>query len=91
MSLFHNLRLKYPYSNTQTLGVSQLVYAASMLSVPNEVIKIVQTQLFSLLWKTKKDKIKRGVIFQPLAEGGLDFILFFFFHNGEILTLSMDK
>ena len=42
----------------KTLGVSQLVYAASLLSVPNAVIKIVQTQLFSFLWKNKKDKIK---------------------------------
>ena len=60
----------------KTLGVSQLVYAASLLSVPNAVIKIVQTQLFSLLWKNKKDKIKRAVIYQPLVEGGLNFINF---------------
>ena len=60
----------------KTLGVSQLVYAASLLSVPNAVIKIVQTQLFSFLWKNKKDKIKRAVVYQPLAEGGLNFINF---------------
>ena len=60
----------------KTLGVSQLVYAASLLSVPNVVIKIVQTQLFSFLWKNKKDKIKRAVIYQPLVEGGLNFINF---------------
>ena len=45
-------------------------------SVPNLVIKIVQTQLFSFLWKNKKDKIKRAVIYQPLVEGGLNFINF---------------
>ena len=44
----------------KTLGVSQLVYAASLLSVPNAGIKIVQTQLFSFLWKNKNDKIKRA-------------------------------
>ena len=60
----------------KTLGVSQLVYAASLLSVPNAVIKIVQTELFSFLWKNKRDKIKRVVIYQPLAEGGLNFINF---------------
>ena len=59
-----------------TFGASQLVYAAYLLSVPNAVIKIVQTQLFSFLWKNKKDKIKRAVIHQPLAEGGLNFINF---------------
>ena len=60
----------------KTLGVSQLVYAASLLSVPNAVIKIIQTELFSFLWKNKKDKIKRAVVYQPLAEGGLIFINF---------------
>lgn len=39
-------------------------------------MKIVQTQLFSFLWKNKKDKIKRVVIYQPLAERGLNFINF---------------
>ena len=38
----------------KTLGVSQLVYAASLLSVPNAVAKIVQSELFSFLWKNKK-------------------------------------
>ena len=52
----------------KTLGVSQLVYAASLLSVPNAVTKIVQTELFSFQWKNKKDKIKRAVIYQPLGD-----------------------
>ena len=62
----------------RTLGVSQLVYAASLLSVPNAVIKIVQTELFFFLWKNKnfKDKIKRAVTYQSLADGGLNFINF---------------
>ena len=60
----------------KTLGASQLVFAASMLSVPTAVIKIVQTQLYSFLWKNKKDEIKRVVMHQPFAEGGLNFINF---------------
>ena len=60
-----------------TLGESQLVYATYLLSVPDAVIKIVHTQLFSFPWKNKKkDKIKRAVIHQPLAEDGLNFINF---------------
>ena len=57
------------------LGVSQLIYAASMLSVPTSVIKNVQAELFNLLWKNKKDKIKKK-LYQPLAEGGLNFVNF---------------
>ena len=60
----------------KTLGVSQLVYAASMLTVPSLVIKNVQTEVFSFLWKNKKDKIKRTVMYQPLSEGGLNFVNF---------------
>ena len=33
----------------KSLGVSQLVYAASMLSVPTKIIKNVQSELFSFL------------------------------------------
>ena len=58
------------------IGMSQLVYAAYLLSVPNAVIKIVQTQLFSFPWKNKKYKIKGAVIHQPLVEGGLNIINF---------------
>jgi len=60
----------------KSLGVSQLVHVASMLSFPTSVIKDVQTELFSFLWKNKKDKVKRMVTYQPLAEGGLNFVNF---------------
>ncbi|KAL9968018.1 hypothetical protein ACROYT_G026343 [Oculina patagonica] len=39
----------------QALGISQLVYAASMLTVPESVIKTVQENLFAFLWKTGKN------------------------------------
>ena len=62
----------------KSLGVhvSQLVYAASTLSVPTTIIKNVQSELFSFLWKNKKDKIKRAVIYQPPKEEGLHFVNF---------------
>ena len=44
-----------------------------MLTVPQEVIKIVQTKLFNFLWKNKKDKVKREVLFQEMRKGGLNF------------------
>jgi len=47
-----------------------------MLSVPTSIIKDVQKELFSFLWKNKKDKIKRMVMYQPPAEGGLNFVNF---------------
>jgi len=58
-------------------GISQLVYAASMLIVAESVIKTVQENLFAFLWKNRKDKIKRMVKYQPVAEGGINFVNFF--------------
>jgi len=52
----------------KTLEVSQLIYIASTLSVPETLIKRVQTQLFSFLWNNKKDKIKRLVMYQPCLD-----------------------
>ena len=60
----------------KSLGLSQLIYSSSMLSVPESVIQQTQTKLFSFLWKHKKDKIKRQVLFQPLSKGGLNFPCF---------------
>ena len=44
-----------------------------MLCVPEEVIKRVQEKLFSYLWRNKKEKIKRTVLYQTLCRGGLNF------------------
>lgn len=58
---------------TKTIGISQLVYTAPMLCVPETVIKSTQVHLFNFLWKNKNDKVKRQVIYQPLSGGGLNF------------------
>ena len=60
----------------KTLGASQLIYTASMICVPDTVINNVQGHLFSFLWNNRKDKIKRKVMYQPLSEGGTNFIDF---------------
>ena len=41
----------------KSLGISKIVYAASMLSVPETFVKTVQDRIFNFLWKNKK-KIK---------------------------------
>ena len=60
----------------KALGVSQLVYVASMLTVPEALIKTVQNNLFAFLWNNRKDKIKRMVMYQPLEYGGINFMHF---------------
>ena len=46
----------------KSLGIFKIVYAASMLSVPETVVKTVQDRIFNFLWKNKKDKVKRAVM-----------------------------
>ena len=57
----------------KTLGLSNLVYAASMLRVPEMVIKRVQEKITKFLWINQNDKIKRSVTYQSLSSGGLNF------------------
>ena len=38
----------------KTVGVSQLVYTASILTVPEIVIQKTQAELFAFLWKNRK-------------------------------------
>ena len=59
----------------KALGISQLVYAASMLTVP-ESVKTVQENLFAFLWKNRKGKIKRVVMYQTVEKGGTNFANF---------------
>ena len=67
----------------KTLGASQLIYPASLMTVPDAVTRAAQSLLFSFLWKNKKDKIKRNVVCQPPENGGLNFI------NFEIMVKSL--
>ena len=42
----------------KSLGLSQLVYSASNLTVPQETTPIIKTKLFNFLWKNKETKSK---------------------------------
>ena len=47
-----------------------------MLTVPEPVIQKTQAELFAFLRRNKKDKIKKEIIYQPISDGGLNFIDF---------------
>ena len=53
------------------LGLSQLVYSASNLTVPQGTADLVKTKLFRFLWRNKKDKIKRSGLYQEPDRGGI--------------------
>ena len=55
----------------KTLGLSQLIYSASNLVVPDGIAGTVKTKTIKFLWKNKKDKIKRAGLYQDQDKGGL--------------------
>ena len=58
-------------SDNKSLGLSQLIYSASILNVPEDVARTVKSKLLSFLWKNKRDKIKRTGLYQDLERGGI--------------------
>ena len=60
----HDLTLFGRVLIIKSLGLSQLVYSASNLNVPQEITPIIKTKLFNFLWNNKRDKIKRAGLYQ---------------------------
>ena len=46
----------------KTLGVSEFLYIASLINVPEWVINTVESAIYGFVWKGKKDRIKRTVL-----------------------------
>ena len=51
----------------KSLGLSSLIYPISNVKVPKEIVSMVKDKMFRLLWKNKKDKIKRIGMYQDLS------------------------
>ena len=60
-----------------------LRYHTALMTAPDAVTRAAQSLLFSFLWKNKKDKMKRNVVWQLLENGDLNFI------NFEIMVKSL--
>ena len=54
--------------------MSKVVYAASLLEVPNEIIQQVKDIVYGFLWKGKRDKVKRSTVINELHDGGINMI-----------------
>ena len=57
----------------KTFVVSQFVLPASLLVVPPEITKEIETMLYEFLWGSR-DKVKRVKVTQDLKLGGLNMI-----------------
>ena len=56
------------------LLLSQLIYLATCYKIPNKHIKELNKIIFSFLWNSKKEKVKRVVVMNPVSQGGLGMI-----------------
>ena len=58
-------------STIKGLGLSQILYSASNITVPKDIAKTVKGKLFSFLCNKKRDKIKRESLYQDYDNGGI--------------------
>ncbi len=55
----------------KAFGVSQLLYCAYSIHVPDYVIKEANKMLYQFIWSSKKEKVKRTTITGYMELGGL--------------------
>ena len=60
----------------KNLALAKLVYSCSVLNVPAEFVKQVNSSIFSFIWNFKPDKIKRKTLIGPICNGGLNIVIF---------------
>jgi len=58
----------------KTLGISQILYNANCLHVPNHIVKKVNKQLFTFVWNSGTEKVKRKTTTGNLEQGGLQMV-----------------
>ena len=55
------------------LALSKILYTASCLTVPDKIIKKIDTRIFRVLWG-KRNRIKRKSVVNKLERGGLNMV-----------------
>ncbi len=60
----------------KTLGLSKLLYNASVLPVPTGVVTEVNKAIFQFIWNYKSEKIKRRTLIGETDKGGLNMVDF---------------
>ena len=57
----------------KALALSKTLYTASCLTIPDKIIKKIDTRIFRYLWG-KRDRIKRKSVVNKLEKGGLNMV-----------------
>ncbi len=54
----------------KSLALSKLSHVAGNVTIPGDIIKKINKELFSFLWR-KRDRIKRNVVYAPVGSLGM--------------------
>ena len=60
----------------KTLGLSKLIYSASVLPIPKHLVKEINRIAFNFIWDGKPAKVKRSTIIREKKRGGLKMLDF---------------
>ena len=66
-----NLTLYGKINIVKTLGLSKLIYNASVLAIPEQLIKEINSIIFNFIWDGKPPKIKKLTVIGEKKQGGL--------------------
>ena len=69
-----NLSLFGKVKVIKTYVISKIVFIASLIEVPDEILAKIKSICFNYLWGGKRDKIKRTTVIGNKKDGGLDMI-----------------
>jgi hypothetical protein len=61
---------------TKSLGISKLLYVASMLYTGEETLAEVQTHINDFVWNSKPPKVKMDTLIKQIPQGGLKLVDF---------------
>ena len=71
-----NLSLTGKILIVKALGLSKFSLLSSLVSVPQTVIKKVNTAIYNFIWNGKTDKVKRVLLEQEYEDGGMKMLDF---------------
>ena len=54
----------------KTIALSKFQFLASLIHIPNNIVKQVNSIVYDFIWKSKTDKVKRSIFEQNFENGG---------------------
>lgn len=66
-----NLTMQGRIQIIKTFIISQFMYTCSAIDIPHQFVSAVEAMIFKFIWRGKREKIKRSVLYHGYLTGGL--------------------